>query len=54
MSIEGDNRRTQFQMDQYRKTQNKEDYVDHILDCQRAYSGNNRVSVGNCQGRETW
>lgn len=37
-----------------RKTQNKEDYVDYILDCQRAYSGNRRISAGNCVTRETF
>ena len=51
---QGENRRAQFQNQQFRKTQNKEDYVDFILDCQRAYSGNNRVSVGNCPNRETF
>ena len=54
MQREGEQHIDEFKQSQYRKQQNKEDYVDHILDCQRAYSGNNRVSIGNCESRETW
>ncbi len=49
-----DTRDIQFKDGQYRKQQNKEDYVDYILDCQRLYGGNTRVDVGNCQSRQTW
>ncbi len=48
-----DRRNQRFVEGQYRKAQNKEDYVDYVLDCQRAYSRNMRVSVGNCPDRET-
>jgi hypothetical protein len=53
MQVGRDRRDIAFQERLYRKTENKENYVDHILDCQRAYSGVNRVSVGNCPNRET-
>ena len=43
-----------FKRGQYRKQSNNDNYVDYILDCQRAYSGNERVSVGNCPNRQTF
>ncbi len=46
-------RNERFQEGQYLKQKNKEDYVDYILDCQRASNGTIRVAVGNCQARQT-
>jgi hypothetical protein len=54
MQKNGAVRNEQFAQGQYQKQQNKENYVDYILDCQRAYSGNTRVSAGNCANRQTW
>ncbi|MEP6574383.1 MAG: hypothetical protein ABJD11_16910 [Gemmatimonadota bacterium] len=48
-----DLRNEQFKEGQYQKTRNKEDYVDYILDCQRASNDKIRISVGNCPVRET-
>ncbi len=49
-----DIRTEQFKAGQYQKQRNNDNYVDSILDCQRAYSGNARVSVGNCPNRQTF
>ncbi len=43
----------QFQEHLYNKTEQKEDFVDYITDCQRLTNGYTRLSVGNCQARET-
>lgn len=51
---EAEVRTGRFNDAQYAKQRNSDNYVDHILDCQRAYSGNNRVSVGNCPNRQTF
>ena len=42
-----------FAASQYAKQRHSDDYVDFILDCQRLYSGQERVSVGNCPNRQT-
>ena len=47
-------RNERFAAGQYQKQRNNDNYVDHILDCQRAYSGTNRVSAGNCPNRQTF
>jgi len=49
-----DIRAERFKDGQYQKQRNSDNYVDHILDCQRSYSGNARVSVGNCPNRQTF
>ena len=51
-----DSRDIQFQDHMYNKQQQNEDFVDYVLDCQRAYSsnGNFRASSGNCPNRQTW
>ncbi len=49
-----DIRAERFREGQYQKQRNSDNYVDYILDCQRAYSGNARVSVGNCPNRQTF
>ena len=49
-----DMRDIKFKDGQYEKQRNNDNFVDHILDCQRGYSGNNRVSVGNCPNRQTF
>jgi len=38
----------------YQKQHNTDNFVDYVLDCQRAYSGNYRVSGGNCPNRRTF
>ena len=47
-------RNQQFAASQYRKQNNNDNQVDYILGCQRAYSGNYRVSAGNCPNRQTF
>lgn len=49
-----DVRNERFAAGQYRKQNNNDNYVDYILGCQRAYSGNTRVSAGNCPNRQTF
>lgn len=49
-----DRRKAQFVAGQYRKQNTNDNYVDYILDCQRAYSGTTRVSSGNCPNRQTF
>ena len=49
-----DIRNQQFAASQYRKQNNNDNQVDYILGCQRAYSGNYRVSAGNCPNRQTF
>jgi hypothetical protein len=49
-----ENRNIRFQIGQYQKQRNNDNFVDYVLDCQRAYSGNNRVSAGNCPNRQTY
>ncbi len=45
----------QFRQGQYDKQRRSDNFVDYVLDCQRAYSGGNRVSVGsNCPNRQTF
>ena len=47
--------RQRFVEGQFRKQQQTDNFVDHVLDCQRVYSGNTRVSVGsNCPNRQTY
>jgi hypothetical protein len=43
----------QFREGQFVKQQNKEDYVDYLLDCHRLVDGRNMLSIGNCANRET-
>jgi hypothetical protein len=43
-----------FEAGQYQKQNNSDNYVDFILDCQRAYDGNVRVSSSNCPNRQTF
>jgi hypothetical protein len=44
----------QFRRGQFQKQSRNDDFVDYVLDCQRAYSGSVRVSVGyNCPNRQT-
>ena len=46
---------TQAMVQQYQKQRNNDNFVDHILDCQRAYGTNGRISVGsNCPNRQTY
>jgi hypothetical protein len=49
-----DIRNQQFAASQYHKQNNNDNYVDYVLGCQRAYSGNSRVSAGNCPNRQTF
>jgi hypothetical protein len=49
-----DIRNQQFAASQYRKQNNNDNEVDYILGCQRAYSGNSRVSAGTCPNRQTF
>jgi hypothetical protein len=48
-----DIRNERFREGQYRKQQNKEDYVDYILDCHRLATSQERVAIGNCPVRQT-
>jgi len=54
MQAGADRRDIQFAEGQYRKQNNTDNFVDHILDCQRAYDGNVRISSGNCPNRQTF
>jgi hypothetical protein len=48
-------RNANFKEQQYQKQRNNDNFVDHILDCQRAYGTNGRISVGsNCPNRQTY
>ena len=47
-------RNQRFVAGQYQKQNNNDNYVDYILGCQRAYSGNSRASGGNCPNRQTF
>lgn len=50
-----DIRNQQFKEHLFQKQHQSDDFVDYIVGCQRAYSGNNRVSVGsNCPNRQTY
>ncbi len=49
-----DIQRDRFRQGQFQKQSRNDDFVDYVLDCQRAYSGTNRVSAGyNCPNRQT-
>ena len=49
-----DKSNARFVAGQYAKQRHNDDYVDMILDCQRLYSGDTRLSVGgNCPNRQT-
>jgi hypothetical protein len=55
MEVERRRRNGEFQAHMYNKQQQNEDFIDYVLDCQRLYSGGNRLSVGgNCPNRQTW
>jgi hypothetical protein len=49
-----DIRNDRFKAGQYEKQRTNDNYVDYILDCQRAYRGNTRVSADNCPNRQTF
>jgi hypothetical protein len=52
---QGEARNQAFAEQQYNKQVQSDNFVDHVLDCSRLYSGNNRVSVGNdCPNRQTF
>jgi hypothetical protein len=53
MQAGADRRDIQFEEGQYRKQNNSDNYVDYILDCQRAYVGDVRISSSNCPNRQT-
>jgi hypothetical protein len=54
MQQQADVRTGAFEASQYRKQNNSDNEVDYILDCQRSYSGNVRVSSSNCPNRQTF
>ena len=48
-------RNANFRDQQYQKQRNNDNFVDHVLDCQRAYGTDSRISVGaNCPNRQTY
>jgi len=49
-----DARNQAFREGQYRKRQMTENVIDHVVDCQRAYSDRARASSANCPDRQTW
>jgi len=53
MQGEAAQRTSNFEATEYQKQNNKENYVDYILDCQRYSGEGQRVAVGNCPVRET-
>jgi hypothetical protein len=54
MQAGADRRDIKFEAGQYQKQNNTDNYVDFILDCQRSYSGNVRVSDSSCPNRQTF
>jgi hypothetical protein len=45
----------QFREHIYDKQRQSDDFVDHVLDCQRAYYSDGRISLGsNCPNRQTY
>jgi len=53
-AAEGVARDRTFTKQQYTRQQHSDNFVDYVLDCQRIYNGNSRVSVGNlCPNRQT-
>lgn len=44
----------QFEEGQYQKQSNNDNFVDYVLDCQRYYNGNERISDIDCPERQTF
>lgn len=49
-----DLRNDQFNARMAQRQRGSDDFVDYVLDCQRAYGRQGRVSVGNCPNRQTY